>query len=183
MEDVLRGPHALHGELATKLGEINTFRKQFSDAQLVDDRDDLPPVRRKKPPKKGKADIEIPGRLSTLVTAGLAPIRQLRPVRDMAREYPEAELTAMDSAWYNLVKYDSVVVSMNDGTSVALYRRDPQHYRDLLKRTIEIHRRFHREWPELAKQYRAALEEITSPEAWEKTFAPWMQDESPDSDG
>ena len=39
---------------------------------------------------------------------------------------------------------------MNDGSSVALYQRDPAHYRDLLKRTIEIHRRFHREWPQLA---------------------------------
>ena len=46
----------------TKLADINAFRKQFSDAQLHADRDDLPPVRRKKPPKKGKADIEIPGR-------------------------------------------------------------------------------------------------------------------------
>ena len=107
-------------------------------------------MRRKKPPKKGKSDIEIPGRLSTLITAGLAPIRQLRPVREMAGEYPETELTAMDAKWWNLVKYDSVVVSMNDGSSVALYQRDPAHYRDLLKRTIEIHRRFHREWPELA---------------------------------
>ena len=29
MEDVLRGPHALHGELATKLADINAFRKQW----------------------------------------------------------------------------------------------------------------------------------------------------------
>ena len=152
LEDVLRGPHALHGELG----------------------DDLPPVRRKKPPKKGKTDIEIPGRLSTLVAAGLAPLRQLKPVREMSREYPEAELPAMDSSWFNLVKYDSAVVSMNDGSSVALYQRDPALYRDLLKRTLEIHRRFHREWPQLASAYREALGEITSPEAWDTTFAPYM---------
>ena len=175
LEDVLRGPHALHGELGTKLAEINAFRKQFVDAQLVEDRDDLPPVRRKKPPKKGKSDVEIPGRLSTLVAAGLAPLRQLRPVREMSRQYPEAELPSMDSGWFNLVKYDSAVVSMNDGSSVALYQRDPAHYRDLMKRTVEIHRRFHREWPELARQYREALGEITSPEAWEKTFAPYTE--------
>ncbi len=173
MEDVLRGPHALHGELATKLAEINAFRKQFSDAQLHTDRDELPPVRRKKPPKKGKSDIEIPGRKATLIAAGLAPLRQLRPVREMAEDYPEAELTAMDAGWFNLARYDSAVVSMNDGSSVALYKRDPVLYRDLLKRTLEIHRRFHREWPALAQQYRDALGEITSPEAWEKTFAPW----------
>ena len=122
----------------------------------------------------GREDIEIPGRLSTLVAAGLAPLRQLKPVREMSREYPEAELPAMDSSWFNLVKYDSAVVSMNDGSSVALYQRDPALYRDLLKRTLEIHRRFHREWPQLAQQYRDALGEITSPEAWDTTFAPYM---------
>lgn len=177
LEDVLRGPDVLHGELATKLAEINAFRAQFSDAQLHADRDDLPPVRRKKPPKKGKSDIEIPGRKATLVAAILAPLRQLRPVREMSQEFPETELASMDAAWYNLVKYDSAVVSMNDGSSVALYRRDPAHYRDLLKRTVEIHRRFHREWPELAQRYRDALPQITSPEAWERTFAPWAGDE------
>ncbi len=181
MEDVLRGPHALHGDLATKLGEINAFRTQFSDAQLLADRDSLPPVRRKKSPKKGKSDIEIPGRLSTLVAAGLAPLRQLRPVRPMAKEFPEAELTAMDAAWFNLVKYDSAVVSSNDGSSVAFYKRDPARYRDLLKRTIDIHRRFHTEWPALAQQYRDALPDITSPAAWDKTFAPWTGDQGEDA--
>lgn len=170
MEDVLAGPHALHGELATKLPEVNAFRKQYTDAQLVSDRDDLPPVRRQKPPKKGKSDQEIPGRLGTLIAAGLAPLRQLRPLRPMSQEYPEAELSAMDSAWYNLVKYDSAVVSMNDGTAVALYRRDPETYRDLLKRTVSIHRRFYAEWPRLAREYRDALGEITSPEVWARTF-------------
>ncbi|MCY7399916.1 MAG: hypothetical protein LH477_02975, partial [Nocardioides sp.] len=51
----------------------------------------------------------------------------------------------------------------------------PAHYRDLLKRTIDIHRRFHAEWPALAQQYRDALPEITSPEAWDTTFAPWTE--------
>ena len=181
LEDVLAGPGRLHADLPTKLAEVNAFRKQFTDAQLHADRDELPPVRRKKPPKKGKSDIEIPSRLGSLISAGLAPLRQLRPARPMSREFPEAELTAMDSAWFNLVKYDSVVVSMNDGASVALYQRDPAHYRDLLKRTTEMHLRLHREWPRLAAEYRAALGEITSPEAWEKTFAPYAQESgSPD---
>ena len=176
LEDILAGPHKLHSELPTKLSEINTFRKQFSDAQLHADREDFPPVRRKKPPKKGKSDTEIPSRIGTMIAAGLAPIRQLRPLRPLSREFPEAELPAMDAAWFNLVKYDSVVVSMNDGSSSALYQRDPERYRDLLRRTIEIQRRFSREWPRLAEQYRAALPEITSPEAWEKTFEPWLGD-------
>ncbi|CAM3373300.1 glycosyltransferase [Nocardioides dubius] len=170
LEDLLAGPERLHEELGTKLPEINAFRKQFVDAQLHVDRDELPPVRRLKPPKKGKSDTEIPSSLAIKIGALTAPLRQLRPVRELSRSYPEAELTAMDSGWVNLVKYDSVVVSMNDGSAVALYQRDPQRYRDLLKRTIEMHRRLHREWPELAKRYRAALDDVVSPEAWSKTF-------------
>jgi galactofuranosylgalactofuranosylrhamnosyl-N-acetylglucosaminyl-diphospho-decaprenol beta-1,5/1,6-galactofuranosyltransferase len=66
---------------------------------------------------------------------------------------------------------------MPDGSSAALYERDPEKFRDLMRRTVEIHARFQREWPRLAAEYRAALGDITSPEAWEKTFAPWMADE------
>jgi galactofuranosylgalactofuranosylrhamnosyl-N-acetylglucosaminyl-diphospho-decaprenol beta-1,5/1,6-galactofuranosyltransferase len=63
---------------------------------------------------------------------------------------------------------------MNDGSSAALYRRDPEHYRELLRKTVAIHAELYREWPRLAAEYRAALGEITSPETWEKTLAPWM---------
>jgi galactofuranosylgalactofuranosylrhamnosyl-N-acetylglucosaminyl-diphospho-decaprenol beta-1,5/1,6-galactofuranosyltransferase len=62
---------------------------------------------------------------------------------------------------------------MPDGSSAALYERDPAKFRDLMKRTVDIHSRFQREWPRLAAEYRAALGDITSPEAWEKTFEPW----------
>jgi galactofuranosylgalactofuranosylrhamnosyl-N-acetylglucosaminyl-diphospho-decaprenol beta-1,5/1,6-galactofuranosyltransferase len=63
---------------------------------------------------------------------------------------------------------------MNDGTSAALYQRDPEYFREGMKKTVEIHERYRREWPRLAEQYRAALKDITSPEAWEKTLEPWM---------
>ena len=176
LEDVLAGPDALHAMLATRLPEVNAFRKQFTDAQLEVERDAFPPVRRKKPPRKGRDGTEIPGRLSTLVSAGLQPLRQLRPTRSLSREFPEAEVRAADAKWYRLASYDSAVVSMNDGTSAALYRRDPEQFRDLMKRTIAIHERYRREWPELAADYRAKLGEITSPEAWAETFRPWTDD-------
>lgn len=175
LEDVLAGPYALHGQLPTKLAEVRRRMGEFSDMQLKADRESLPPVRREKPPKKGKDDVEIPGRLSQMITAGLAPLRQLRPVREMSREFPETDLTAMDAMWYRLARFDSAVVSMNDGTAAALYRRDPDTFRDLMRRTVEIHRRFHREWPRLAEEYRSALGDITSPEAWEETFRPWTE--------
>jgi galactofuranosylgalactofuranosylrhamnosyl-N-acetylglucosaminyl-diphospho-decaprenol beta-1,5/1,6-galactofuranosyltransferase len=173
LEDVLAGPGALHGMLANRLAEVNAYRKQFTDAQLETERDAFPPVRRKKPPRKGRDVAEVPGRLAQLVSAGLAPIRHLKGVRELSREFPEAEIRAMDAKWYRLAGFDSAVVSMNDGTSAALYKRDAQRYRDLLRRTLEIHERLRREWPRLAAEYRAELGTITSPEAWDETFRPW----------
>jgi galactofuranosylgalactofuranosylrhamnosyl-N-acetylglucosaminyl-diphospho-decaprenol beta-1,5/1,6-galactofuranosyltransferase len=173
LEDVLAGPQGLHAMLPTRLAEVNAYRKQFSDAQLEADREAFPDVRRKKPPRKGRDVVEVPGRMSQLVTAGLSPIRHLRRARELSRDYPEVEIRAVDAKWYRLASYDSAVVSMNDGTSAALYRRDPEKFRELVKKTAELHQRLTREWPRLAADYRAALPEITSPETWERTFRPW----------
>jgi galactofuranosylgalactofuranosylrhamnosyl-N-acetylglucosaminyl-diphospho-decaprenol beta-1,5/1,6-galactofuranosyltransferase len=60
---------------------------------------------------------------------------------------------------------------MPDGTSAALYQRDPERFRDQLARTVEVHQRLLREWPALATRYREALPRIASPQAWEQTFA------------
>ncbi|WGY03466.1 glycosyltransferase [Nocardioides sp. QY071] len=177
LEDVLAGPQGLHGMLGTRLGEVNAARLQFSDAQLHADPDDFPPVRREKPPRKGKDLSDVPGRLSKVITAGLAPIRQLKKPRELSREFPEVEIRAMDAKWYRIAGFDSAVVSMNDGTSAALYQRDRERYKALVRRTVQLHNRFRRDWDEIAEQYRSALGDITSPDTWEKTFAPWTEGE------
>ncbi|WP_246081605.1 glycosyltransferase [Nocardioides litoris] len=171
--DVLSGPQHLHEVLPTKLAEVNAHRKQFSDARLEADPDAFPAVRRTKPPRKGRDGTEVPTRKQLLVNAALQPLRQLKPPRPLSREHPEAEIRAMDAKWYRLGRYDSAVVSMNDGTSAALYQRDPAKFRELVKATVEVHERLRREWPRLAAEYRAALGDITSPETWDRTFAPW----------
>ena len=173
LEDVFAGPGQLHDDLPTKLGEIREFVKTFTDARLEADREAFPVVRRGKPPKRGKDESEVPGRQARALTAVLAPLRQLRPARELAREFPVAVVPAMDAMWYRLARYDSAIVSMPDGTSAALYPRDPEKFRELLRKTIEIHDRLRREWPRLAAEYRAALHDITSPETWEQTFQPW----------
>ena len=173
MEDVLAGPDGLHALLATRLSEVNAFRKQFPDAQLEPDPDAFPSVRRAKPPRKGRDATEVPSRLAQLVSAGLQPLRQLKSPRSLSRQHPEAEVRAMDARWYRLASYDSAIVSMNDGTSAAFYQRDPERFRDLMKRTLALHARYRREWPRLAEEYRGSLAHITSPEAWDETFRPW----------
>ena len=102
-------------------------------------------------------------------------MRQLKPPRALSREFPEAEIRAMDAKWYRLARYDSAVVSMTDGTSAALYRRDPAQFRELMRRTVEIHERSGasgRGWPRSTAPSSA---EITSPEAWDETFRPWTE--------
>lgn len=173
MRDVLEGPHRLHEKLATRLGEVNALRKEYTDARLEPDREALPDVRRAKPPRKGREGNEIPGRWAQLTSAVLQPLRQAKPPRKMSREFAEAEVRAQDAKWYRLASLDAAVVSMNDGTSAAFYQRDPATFRRQTRETLELLGRFRREWPELAEQYRTALPEITSPEAWDVTFAPW----------
>ena len=168
--DVLAGPEQLHGDLPTKLPEVRAVTRGYLDARLQADPDAFPAVRRKKPPRKGSDDSVVPGRLGTLFAAGIAPLKQLRPVRPLAKEHPEAELAAMDAKWFRLTRYDSAIVSMPDGTSAALYQRDPELFRTQLARTVEVHQRMLREWPALAARYRQALPTIASPEAWEQTF-------------
>ena len=175
LEDVLAGPHGLHELLPTTLPELKELVKGFDDATLVTDPSGLPEVKRHKLPRKGKeASPVLSGRQAT-VQALLQPLRQLRKPRELAREHPEAEIMAQDSRWHKIARFDSAIVTMPDGTAAAFYRRDRAKFADLLKRTLAIHRRLTAEWDDLAEQYRAALSEITSPEEWEKTFAPWLE--------
>jgi len=174
LEDVLAGPERLHETLATALPAAKELIKGYDDATLVADPAALPPVHRHKMPRKGKDPSPvISGREATL-QALLQPLRQLRKPRTLAQEYPEAEIPAQDAKWHKIARYDSAIVSLPDGTSAAFYRRDPERFRDLLRKTLAIHTRLAKEWDDLAEQYRQALPEITSPQAWEKTFEPWL---------
>jgi galactofuranosylgalactofuranosylrhamnosyl-N-acetylglucosaminyl-diphospho-decaprenol beta-1,5/1,6-galactofuranosyltransferase len=171
LEDVLAGPERLHPDLATKLPELQARRQAYSDARTSADPDAFPPVRRERPPKRGQDPTMPKGKVGQLVAAATSAVRQTLPVRALAQRHPEARLAAMDAKWWMVAQFDSVVVSMPDGTSAAWYQRDKDEFADLLRRTLEIHQRLYREWPTLARQYRQALPDIVSPEQWAKTFA------------
>ncbi|CAN5230546.1 glycosyltransferase [soil metagenome] len=170
LEDVLAGPGQLHADLSTKLPEVRALRAEFADARLEPDPDAFPVVKREKPPKRG-ADPTLPkGRVAQLVTAGTSAVRQLLPKRSLSTAHPEARLAAMDAKWWMIAQFDSVVVSSPDGSSTAWYHRDPDEFRDLFRRTVDIHQRLYREWPRLSAAYKQALPELTSAEQWSKTF-------------
>jgi len=170
LEDVLAGPEKLHADLPTKLAEVRAVRSEFDDARTVADPDAFPPVKREKPPKRGKEPTEPRGMLGQAVAAGLGAVRQFRPTRKLSLKHPEARLASMDARWWMLAQFDSAVVSTTDGTMASWHRRDQARALDLMRRTAEIHQKLWLEWPRLARHYRKALPAIVSPEQWAQTF-------------
>jgi galactofuranosylgalactofuranosylrhamnosyl-N-acetylglucosaminyl-diphospho-decaprenol beta-1,5/1,6-galactofuranosyltransferase len=75
-----------------------------------------------------------------------------------------------------LARLDSAVVSAPDGTTAAWYKRDRKQFRSLGWRSVTTHLRLIRNWPRLAKQYRAASAEFTSPAKWRETFEASLPD-------
>jgi galactofuranosylgalactofuranosylrhamnosyl-N-acetylglucosaminyl-diphospho-decaprenol beta-1,5/1,6-galactofuranosyltransferase len=169
LEDVLAGPGALHEQLGSKLAEVRGLAKEFADARTEVDPDAFPPARLKKPRKKDNVG-DVAGRASQLAIALTGSLRQFVSPRDLSRDFPERYVSAQDARWYRLAKMDSAVVTMPDGTSAALYQRDPEQFRELLSRTLQVHQRMLREWPRLAQTYREQLAELTSPDSWEATL-------------
>jgi galactofuranosylgalactofuranosylrhamnosyl-N-acetylglucosaminyl-diphospho-decaprenol beta-1,5/1,6-galactofuranosyltransferase len=171
LEDVFRGPGALHEDLPGKLKEIRALRAEYPDAVYRSDATVYPTTRRRKPPRRGR-EPEVPhGRVGVLSTALSGVLKQFRRVDALAEEHPQASVAHMDARWWMLSQFDSALVSAADGTGMAWYRRDRKRFTDMLQRTIAVHQRLAREWPELSRAYRDALDEVASPQEWEKTIA------------
>ena len=170
LEDLLDGPERLHADLGSKLPEIRRVRAGFDDASPKPDPSAFPAVRRSRPPRRGVEPTQPRGALATLGTALAGALRQVRPVRAGALERPEAEVAAMDGAWWRLSQVDSALVSTADGAGVAWHRRDPRRFRSMLSRSARLHERLYLEWPALARRYQEAFGDFTSVPAWEATF-------------
>lgn len=170
IEDLLDGPERLHTDIMRKLTELRKMRGSYSDQQTQADLEGFPPVRRRKPPRKGKTPKAPRGKLDLVKRAALAATRQVLPVEDLARRHPQANVAHQDAQWWLLSRFDSALVSAADGTGASWYHRDPSEFRTLLQRSLTLHSRLLREWPKLSERYRAAAPDFTSPERWRETF-------------
>ena len=170
LEDAMAGWEQLHEDLPTKLGQVREMRSGEADATVRADAGAYPTTKRRKPPRKGR-DLEVPeGRVAVLASALSGIVKQLRPVDELAESHPQAAVAHMDARWWTLSQLDSALVSTADGTGAAWYRRDPRRYADLLRRSVAVHQRLLREWPQLAGSYRAGATELTSVERWRTTL-------------
>lgn len=170
LEDVLTGPAHMHAGMVTKISEVRAVRAGFTDAQARGSVEEFPTVRRSKPPKRGRNPAPPKGRTKVIKTALTSAIKHLGPVDEEALRNPQAAVPHIDQHWGMLSKFDSALVSSADGTKVHWYQRDPKRFRSVMRRSGVLHARLTREWDGLAERYRAAADQLASPEAWRETF-------------
>ncbi len=170
LKDILKGPDELHAVLASKLPAINALKADYPDAQLKDDVDDFPAPKLGRGPLGGTA-VGMPSK-KELVPWGIKTVaRQLiKAPGPESGARPQGFLAHRDNRWFRVAHYDSVVVSNAEGTGASWYQRDPKKLRSMLTEATRLHFKLLREWDRLAEQYRRAVPEITSIEAWKKTF-------------
>jgi galactofuranosylgalactofuranosylrhamnosyl-N-acetylglucosaminyl-diphospho-decaprenol beta-1,5/1,6-galactofuranosyltransferase len=170
IEDILEGPQRMHRDVLNRLPELRELRKRFDDSRSQSDLDAFPSPKRRKPPRRGKEPTAPTGRLARGKTMVAGAVRQVLPVRDTARQNPEANVPHVDLKWWLLSQFDSALVSSADGTEASWYKRDRDLFASLMKRSIALHARLATEWPHLVEQYKTALPELASPDAWHETF-------------
>ncbi|MCU1515405.1 MAG: glycosyltransferase family 2 protein [Pseudarthrobacter sp.] len=170
LKDLFKGPGDLHRVLGTKLPDINALKASYPDAQLKDDVDDFPAPKLGRGPMGGTV-VGMPSK-KELIPWGIKTVaRQLikAPGPDSA-ERPQGYLAHRDNRWFRVAHYDSVLVSNAEGTGASWYQRDPKKLRSMLTEATRLHVQLFREWDRLAEQYRSAVAEVSSMEAWKKTF-------------
>ncbi|WP_297589636.1 glycosyltransferase [uncultured Corynebacterium sp.] len=169
MKDFLKGPDQLFDVLESSLPRIQKVRQQYPDAKVIASASELPaPTGAPGVPTKN-----IGGRLAKvkkLPWAFKALRHQLRAEDRTHWDAPQLNLTAEEARWYTLARVDSATVSTAGGTGVAFRKRDKAVSDALLKLTKELQAEIKQRWPELQKEYRAALPRLTSHEEWGKIF-------------
>ncbi|MCQ1999257.1 glycosyltransferase [Arthrobacter zhaoxinii] len=171
LRDLLRGPEHLHDLLPTKLPEIKALTKKFTDSQVLPEPEAFPAPVMHKPPRRGQG-FAAPSYASLIPWAAKTVVKQLtKKVPATSLEHPQAYIAHQDNKWWRMSQYDSAVVSNAEGTGASWYKRDPKQLRVLLAEAVQLNAEILKNWQKLSDQYREALPEITSFEAWKKTFA------------
>ncbi|NYI72705.1 galactofuranosylgalactofuranosylrhamnosyl-N-acetylglucosaminyl-diphospho-decaprenol beta-1,5/1,6-galactofuranosyltransferase [Naumannella cuiyingiana] len=172
LRDILSGPAHMHPTQRERLPELQAAKADFPETRVISGtEEEMPHANRGK--KIYPPVIEQPPQGPRLWAFGArGTIRHLltRP-RPENVEQPEVELAKKDAAWWRVPFFDSALISTADGRGKSVYRRDQAEFRKMLAESLRLHRELERRWNELAAEYQRALPEITSLEAWERSFA------------
>jgi len=172
MRSVLEGPAGMHDDMRTRLTRTRELGKGFREAEVIKDPTTLPsfPARENTSVMTSRVNPGPQGRafarwlLKTVVRHAL-----VRPRRDAA-ERPDAHLAYEDARWFEVPRYDSVLVTNAEGSGVTWHVRDPRLFRTMLRESIRLNLAYRRRWDRLADQYRSRVPELTSRDAWQASF-------------
>jgi galactofuranosylgalactofuranosylrhamnosyl-N-acetylglucosaminyl-diphospho-decaprenol beta-1,5/1,6-galactofuranosyltransferase len=171
LNDVLSGPAGLHASMATKLAEARAIAADYPEMTVIRDVATMPLPIQNKPdysdaPQKGPKGR----RLYTWLLSNVARHTLKKPSPSLVGERPQVDLTNDEARWWRVSYFDSALVSTADGTGKTHFRRNSREFRRRLRQSILLHRKLRSNWPRLAEEYRAALQQLTSREEWERTL-------------
>ena len=173
LRDILSGPQHMRANLATAMPAARALAKSFPET--VVHKDAGVPLRARrgrvvfKKLKNHEFDSPSGWRLRWF-TATTLIAHWLHAPKPENVSHPEVEFGKLDAHWWRVPLYDSALVSAADGSGKNIYTRDRAQYRRMLRETVLLHRRLRREWSALSAKYRAAAAELSSVEAWRRTF-------------
>lgn len=167
--DLLAGPDALPGMLASKLPEIRAAAAEFSDSTLKKEYEDFPAIHAPKPKRPRKHPVDS-SRSLKMVEGAKAVLRQFMSPSTGHKQHPQTEIAFKDSKWWNIAQWDSVLVTNAEGTGIAWYKRDPKQMRKMMAESASNQAKILRDWPRLRAQYKKALPQLTSFGLWEELF-------------
>lgn len=173
LRDILSGPAHLWQTLATAMPEARELAAQFPET--VVHRDDSTRLRSRRGrvvftlSREHEFDSPTGLRLRWFTAKTLLSHWFHRPAPANLAQ-PEVEFGKLDAHWWRVPAYDSALVSSADGRGKTIYTRDRAQYRRMLRDSLRLHRRLQARWPELARQYRAELDSLTSPDTWRRVF-------------
>ncbi|ODT25287.1 glycosyltransferase [Microbacterium sp. SCN 69-37] len=169
LRDVLSGPDHMWRNLATAMPAAREVAKRFPETVIHKDIDGLLRARRGRQVfsrlKRNVFDSPTGLRLRTF-TASVLLSHWFHSPRPENVAQPEVEFGKGDANWWRLPLYDSALVSAADGSGKNIYTRDRATFRRMLTETVRLHWRLQRSWPRLSRQYRRALGDLTSHDAW-----------------
>ncbi|GAA2333859.1 glycosyltransferase [Saccharopolyspora halophila] len=169
IEDFLAGPSGLFDSLRTALPEVRELRKDYDDAKTVSSAREFPPP--SADPIMAEGLLNPP--VNPVVIAARASKALLHNVKEPDQhsgERPQLNVPAAAARWFLLGNLDSATVSNADGSGVAFRKRDPEVFKRLGRQSVANYKRLAQEWDRLVEEYRAALPELTSADAWKQVF-------------
>ncbi|MGJ9422954.1 glycosyltransferase [Aeromicrobium sp. CF3.5] len=170
IRDLLKGPAHLHPTMASTMPELRAATKDFVETQIISDPEKLPKTWEGKRLFPARFDSEPRGARLAAFTAKAAARHWRQSVPQGNIDRPQVELAKADATWWRVPAYDSALISTADGRGKSVYRRDRATFRRLLRESRALHRELEDNWDRLAREYKDALPEYTSQEAWRKTF-------------